>query len=300
MNAAVLALLLLATPAQPTPEQLWATITNPAVPAAERARAAELAKDVLPPEYIPRLVAAQLHRRYSMREPQPDILAAIAEAEISTRGADGYTIVRDLPCGTWFERDVIVESLRQFPMTAESYGVVRNSLVAREDEFFARILPDWWTYAGEDDWNAAQAFIAEMAAEAEPEGVLMVSETIITFSRKLFDVVRMLEAMHPRWSDGPFPYTGFLAVADRIAYEPLHGGKECSLVYDAVRLTRIADDPPFRPDPNFQNAQECIAGLNRFRDWLDDHRGELEAGAGREVAAVTEARARMNRVSLCR
>ncbi|HEX6099515.1 MAG TPA: hypothetical protein VF432_24590 [Thermoanaerobaculia bacterium] len=299
LPALALPLLLLATPAQPSPEELWAVIVNPATPSAERARLVVQARDILPPEYIPRLVKARLARDY-LHVPQPDMLAVLGGVEISPRNADGYTIVRDLPCQTYFDAHVIIESLRQFPMTAETYGVIRNAVLSREDEYLQRDLPQWWTYAGTDDWHAAQAFIVELSTVVEPEGATFITELIVTISRKIFDLGRMLAKMHPPGSDGPFPYTAFLAMADRIEREALHAENPCPPVYDAFHLLQITGDSPFPEQPQFHSAPSCTAGLERFRAWLKEHRDTLEAGSAMEAAAVAEARARMNRVSLCR
>lgn len=294
MGVTSLALVLILAP---SPEQLWARIVDPATPAEERIEAVEAARGVLPPEYIPKLAAARLAEQES-RTPRPELKDALERVVIHAGDADGYTIVRDLPCSTYFEERVILETLRSFPMTAETYGVVRNLIAPRRGELMPRGLPSWWTFAGADDRDAAQAFIVALSPPQETDGNMFVTEAIPTVSRMMFDLERMLERMHPRGSDEPLPATAFLALADRIANEPIHDGNECLLVYDAARLLETVDDSPFPRDRQFPNG--CLPALNQFRDWLENHRGALEAGAAEELPAVEDARVRMERVSLCR
>jgi hypothetical protein len=294
MSVSALALVLILAP---SPEELWARIVDPATPAEERIDAVEAARGVLPPEYIPKLAAARLAEQES-RTPRPELRDALERVVIPAGSADGYTVVRDLPCSTYFEERVILETLRSFPMTAETYGVVRNIVTPRDGEFIPRSVPEWWSFAGADDRDAAQAFIVALSPPHETDGAMFVSEAILTVSRMMFDLERMLARMHPRGSEQPFPATAFLALADRIAKEPIHDGNECMLVHDAARLLETVDDSPFPRDLRFTDG--CLPALDQFRDWLDNHRGELEARASEELPAVEEARMRMDRVSLCR
>lgn len=184
-------------------------------------------------------------------------------------------------------------------MTAETYGVVRNIVAPRPTDFIPRGVPESM-FAGADDWHAAQAFIVDLSPPHETDGNMVFSEVILTISQRMFDLERMLRRMRPPRTSGPVPYTAFLALADRIAHEPIHDNNECLLIHDAARLVQVVDDPPLPAEPRLASPQECRPALDRFRDWLESHRGELEAGAAREAAQVEEARARMNRVSLCR
>ncbi|HET8775710.1 MAG TPA: hypothetical protein VFP80_18055 [Thermoanaerobaculia bacterium] len=280
------------------PETLWALLVDPATPAEDRMRAAEAAKDVLPPEYIPKLAAARL-RLDELNKPDPELKQALQRVTIPAGDAQGYAIVRDLPCGANFEERVILETLRKFPMTAEAYGVVRNIVAPRPADFIPRGMPEW-TFAGADDWHAAQAFIVDLSPPHETDGNMVFSEPILTISQRMYDLERMLRRMRPSDTSRPVPYTAFLALANRIVHEPIHDHNECLLLHDAGRLAQVADDPPLPAEPRFGSPQECRPALDRFRDWLESHRGELEAGAAREAAQVEEARAKMNRVSLCR
>ncbi|MGZ5442232.1 MAG: hypothetical protein ACXW5U_05925 [Thermoanaerobaculia bacterium] len=277
-----------------SPETLWALILDPATRDDDRMRAAEMAKDVLPPAYIPKLAAVQLALADAAAR-QPELERALDRVRIQTADAPGIDIVRDLPCGTQFEERVVLQTLRMFPMTAETYGVVRNVVDPRPGEFLPRTLPEWWTYAGDDEWHAAQAFIVELSRPHETDGRMVISEPIATVSRMMYDLERMIGSMR-----SPFPHTAFLALANRIDNEPQHDGNECLLIHDAARLVRIVDDAPLPREPSFGDMQTCRAGLARFHDWLEKHRGELEAGASAEIVAFEEARVRMNGISLCR
>ena len=276
-----------------SPETLWALILDPATKAEDRMSAAEMAKDVLPPAYIPKLAAVQIALAEAATK-QPELQRALDRVRIQTADARGIDVVRDLPCGTALEERVVLETLRRFPMTAETYGVVRNVVEPRPGDFFPRTLPDWWAYGGDDEWHAAQAFIVELSRPQETDGRMFVTEPIATVSRMMYDLERMIGRMR-----SPFPHTAFLALADRIDNEPQHGN-ECLLVHDAVRLLGIVDDTPLPREPSFGDAQSCRAALARFHDWLENHRGELEAGASAEIVGIVEARVRMNGVSLCR
>jgi hypothetical protein len=290
VSAAAFALFLLLAPEDPSPEELWARLIDPSIPVAERVREAEKANDILTPEYIPRVAAFKVAIDEGHGRGRGDMRVILEHVEIPTRDADPYALVGELPCGTHSEGLGILETLRRFPMNAETYGVVRNFVTPRSDEFIPRGLPEWWTFAGRDDWHAAQAFIVELSPPHETDGRRMVTEMISTISQMMLDLERMLARIDP------FPATAFLALADRIAHD---SGDECTLVADATRLVQVIDDPPFGEGP-LQSAQECHAKLVHFRLWLADHRGELEAVASKDAAAVEDARKRMQRVTLCR
>lgn len=290
MSAAVLALLLLATPPDPAAD-LWARLNDPSIPTAERAQLAEQAKDVLTPEYIPKVAALKV--ALDLGHGRGDMRVILEHVEIPSRDADPYALVRDLPCRTQFDGFVIAETLRRFPMNAETYGVMRNLVTPRKEEFFSRDLPEWWTFAGRDDWHAAQAFVVDLANTQEGDGPAIITELIAGISRMMFDLERMIARMKP------FPATAFLALADRITREPVRETNECNLAYDAARLVQSLDDPPFGEE-GLHTTEQCHARLEQFRDWLSDHRAELEALAREDAAQIEEARARMERVTLCR
>lgn len=334
-----------------SPETLWALIIDPSTRYDDRMRAAEKAKDVLPPRYIAKQASAQLaleeerwkHQWWVRRGPvnalttgpaprlpetvartrvlgfewvppaepldYPTSLAelrrapwpwqverALERVEIPIGSARGFDVVRDLPCATYSDETVVLNTLKRFPMTAETYGVVRNALAPKPDSFLESSLPEWWAYRQGDDWHAAQAFIVAMAPKNETTGAMVTSEAIATTSSILYGLEKMIQRMH----DGPFPYTAFLALANRIDEEPLANGNDCLLAYDASRLVQVLDPPLVAAEPAFKNADGCRAWLADFHEWLRTHGGELEAGAAAERVPIANARSRMNQVSLCR
>ena len=296
-----------------SPESLWALIIDPSTRYDDRMRAAELAGEILPPRYMAILTAARLELEQQpppepmdypttlaelRRTPWPwQVERALESVEIATADARGIDIVDGMRCASFLEERVIMETIQQFPMTAETYGVVRNMLAPRPAHF-GRLLPSGWTYRSGDDWYAAQAFIAELASQPDPP-VMIITELIASISRTQFSLEKMIQKMRDS-PDGPFPYTAFLALATRIAEEPLVEGNECGAAYDAARLVQVLDHPPVEEEPPFGTVDGCRTWLREFRDWLQSHRGELEAGAAAEFTAIADARARMNQVSLCR
>lgn len=212
--------------------------------------------------------------------------------------ATGYDAVRGLPCTTHEQETAILATLREAPMTAESYGVVRNIVAPRPGDFLPRGFPEGWAYAAGDDWHAAQAFIVELSPAHETDGAMVFSETFFSISNRMYDLERMLATMRPHGTNAPFPYTAFLALAGRVANEPAGESRECGHAADATRLLQIFDHA--HPEPRLHGEEDCRAVLGQFRTWLDEHSAELEAGAAKEADAIAGARERMNAVSLCR
>jgi hypothetical protein len=99
---------------------------------------------------------------------------------------------------------------------------------------------------------------------------------------------------------GPVPYTAFLALANRIEEGVLRGEDKYMLVQHASKLVQVLDAPPFPENPQIEEMYQCDLFLADFHHWLESHRPSLEERAAAEHAAVAEAQARMNQVSLCR
>jgi hypothetical protein len=216
----------------------------------------------------------------------------------------GFETVSDRPCTNQAQELAIVETLRMFPMTAESYGVVRNAFAPRPELFMEMSLPEGWSYRRHDEWPAAQQFIVELSPRNEASGSFAMQELMDTSSVMLNDLVKMLVQMHdgrdPAHSPGPFPYTAFLALADRIDGDAVHVEAQCWLAADAARLFHVVDGANSRAEPNLDTVEKCRASLATFHAWLRDHRRELEAGKDAERKAIADARARMGRITLCR
>ena len=151
-----------------------------------------------------------------------------------------------------------------------------------------------WTYAGDDEWHAAQAFIVDLSPPHESDGFMVFSEPFFSISHMMHDLPRMLLKMRPRGPDDPMPYTAFLALANRVANEPYREGVDCQLAGDAGRLLQFMDGK------ERGLLDDCRVEVEKFRVWLEQHRAELEAGAAKERDAVEDARQRMNGITHCR
>jgi hypothetical protein len=233
------------------------------------------------------------------RTPWPwQVERALESVEIATGDAPGIDIAQGLRCASPLEERVMMQTIQQFPMTAETYGVVRNLLAPRPAPHIGRMLPSAWSYRSGDDWYAAQAFIAALAPQNDPP-IMIITEPIGSISRTLFSLEQMIQKMRDS-PDEPFPYTAFLALAKRIDEEPLAEGNECGAAYDAARLVQVLDHPPVEETPPFGTVDGCRTWLREFHEWLQIHRAELESGAAAEFTAIADARSRMNQVSLCR
>lgn len=202
-----------------------------------------------------------------------------------------------LRCLTPDDENAVLETLWKRPMTAESYGVVRNILAVRPHQFLESSLPEWWAYRNGDDWYAAEVLIADEAPRNETSGAFATSELIATSSRLLYDLERMLRQM--RNVGKRTPHTAFLALANRIDSDGTAGVEPCWLDHDAWRLVDGVPDAPISGEPSFKSPDDCRAAITRFHQWFLSHRGELEAAAAAERPQIEQARARMDAVTLC-
>ncbi|MEA2491165.1 MAG: hypothetical protein QOH21_2957 [Acidobacteriota bacterium] len=316
MSFATLALpllMLLAPPdeAAQSPEALWALLTDPSTSYDDRMLAAERAKDVLPPRYLSKQIAIQVEfqdRQIATMDVEPvtieerreapwrwQLAQALKRVDIPIGSANAMDVVGDLPCTTQREEWVIERTLRRFPMTAETYGVIRNMVAPRPEYFMEMELPEDFTYREGDDFFAAQVLIADLASSYVPAGWFTTEIRPIT-SPTLYSLENMLLSMR-----SPFPYTAFLALADRIEKAADENQLGRLLAYDAARLVQVLDDPPIEAvPPQFADRNACAAWLEEFHQWMQSNEGKLAAGAAQEQAAIDAARARMNRVTLCR
>lgn len=310
MSFATLALPLLLLAAPPD-EALWSVLTDPSTSYDDRMLAAERAKDVLPPRYLPKQIAIQVEfqdRQIATMDVEPvtleerraapwrwQLAQALKRVHIPVEPANAMEIVGDLPCTTQREEWVIERTLRHFPMNAETYGVIRNMVASRPEYFFETELPEGFSYREGDDFFAAQAFIADVASNHKA-GARAITEILPTSSDMLYGLENMLLRMR-----SPFPYTAFLALADRIDNVTGEEHRGCPLAYDAARLVQVLEHPPIELEPpQFKDQNACDAWLEEFHEWLQSHEGQLAAGAAQEQAAIDAARTRMNRVTLCR
>lgn len=228
---------------------------------------------------------------------------ALQRVKIPVDSGVGMDIVRDLPCAVHKDESVIERTLLRFPMTAESYGGIRNIVAPRPEMFLESGLPAGWSYREVDDWFGAQAFIVELAPANHTTGAFVITELIPMTSSMLFDLEKMI--VHMRNSpDGSsrerFPYTAFLALAHRIDDVPISDGNECLLAYDAARLVQVLDEPLVGREPDFAGPEACRTWRTQFHDWLVNHEAELATGAAGERELFEDARRRMLAVSLCR
>jgi hypothetical protein len=217
---------------------------------------------------------------------------------------NGFDAVKDRPCTNQEQGLAIVETLQMFPMTAEGYGVVRNVFAPRPGMFLEDSLREGWAYRRHDDWHGAQQLIVELAPRNESSGVYATSEMLFTSSIMLDSLLKMIVQMHDgRDSDRksvPFPYTAFLALADRIDSDATPEESPCLLAADAAHLMHVLDGAASRAEPNLETPEKCRASMATFHAWLVTHRRELQAGADAERKQIAEARTIMGRIRLCR
>lgn len=235
------------------------------------------------------------------RMPWPWQVQQALRWELDPGDAKAMDIVRDLPCRTALEQDVIASAVTHFIMTAETYGVLRNLLARNEGLYptYGRWFGDI-SYTPEDEqhWWATQAFLAERVTDLDSLHTL--SRAAGTMRTQDGPGAPRAKVRRSERVRGPVPYTLFLAVAKGIEQHAVRSENHCRLASYASHLVQALDAPPFEAEPRLEDEQQCFTWMANFQRWLDSRREELEAKAAAERAAIAAARVRMEEVTLCR
>lgn len=216
-----------------------------------------------------------------------------------------------LPCESEADMQAVLLDLEDARMTPERYGVLRNLVLRHGGKVpTTREWFGWASYGPQDNeiWWASQAFVADLAPEAERE--------LLKRLVRIVDRMRHKGDNTPRVARGGEPFTALLALVDRIdamAEEPKArcwlAGEASFLLhrYDLPRIPRDAisvvnemrEYPMWDPDTH-ENVAECDAWIGAFRTWLATYRKELEEGAAAEADTIEIARERMLAEGFCR